>query len=457
MSNPSSSATAASSPTDPASLTHHPTSLFTSMKLHRALAILMLPLLVAMLAFKGNAQAAFVTAVLGSAALATPAKDWQFRFQLNTLTNLIPDAYAALDVVSRELVGAIPSVTRDPSADRCALNATLRSPITPISNAAGDIAPAMALPTAAFQTIGNAGFTIQKSRYVPFSWTGEEQRGVDGGPGYLSLRQQQIAQAIRTLTNEVEADICVAGALNASRAYGTAGTTPFATNLGDSAQTRKILDDNGAAFSARSLIIDTTSGAALRTLQNLTRVNEAGDNMTLRDGELLNVHGFSIKESAQISNGAAVGTGAAYQLNGAHAVGATTITVDTGTGTILAGDIVTIAGHKYVVATALAAGSFTIGAPGLRAALADNVPVAVNAASTRNLAFTQSAILLGTRLPAVPMEGDLAKDREIITDDRSGLVFEIAYYPGFRMGTYHISLAWGVKVLKPEHVALLLG
>jgi len=54
----------------------------------------------------------------------------------NTLTNLIPDIYAALDVVSRELVGFIPSVTMDAQANRVAVGQNLRIPIVP-GNAAG--------------------------------------------------------------------------------------------------------------------------------------------------------------------------------------------------------------------------------------------------------------------------------------------------------------------------------
>jgi hypothetical protein len=376
----------------------------------------------------------------------------------NTLTNLIPDAYKALDVVSRELVGFIPSVMRDPSADRVAIGQTFRSAAAPINSAGMDITPAMAIPAAAYQAILNKSFTIQKSRAFPFSWTGEDVAGLDAGPGALNIQQDQIAQALRAAVNEVETDIATAAALGASRAYGAAGTTPFGTNTGETAQIRKILDDNGAPGSERSLVGNTAMGAALRTLSQLTKVNEAGTAMTLRDGELLNLNGLSIKESAQVVNTTA-GTGADYLINeaGGYAIGATALTLDTGTGTILAGDVITIGNHKYVVATALAANVVTIAAPGLRAAVANNATVTVNATSARNCAFSRNAILLGTRLPALPKEGDMAIDRTTIVDPRSGLAFEIAVYPGFRMVTYHISLAWGVSVIKPEHLALLLG
>lgn len=375
----------------------------------------------------------------------------------NTLSNLIPDVYAALDVVSRELVGAIPGVTRDPKADRIATGQTLRIAQTP-TNTTASYTPSMAVPAAIDQTIGNVSLTLSKNKYAGFSWTGEEEYGMDQGPGFLTIRQGQIAQAFRALVNEMENDVCDALAAGASRATGTAGTTPFASNLGDSAQVRKILDDNGTPPSGRSLIIDTAAGAALRTLGQLTKANEAGNSMTLRDGELLNMHGFSIRESAQI-NTATAGTGSGYLVNnsGGYAIGATTIAADTGTGTILAGDIVTIANNKYVVATALSGGSFTINAPGLVTAVADNAAIAVNATSSRNLAFSSDAIVLATRLPIFPSQGDLAIDNEIITDPRTGISFDLRVYPGDGMVLYRIHALWGWKVTKANHAALLLG
>lgn len=374
----------------------------------------------------------------------------------NTLTNLIPAAYEALDIVSRELVGLIPSVNRTSTADRVAKDQTLYVPVAPV-NTTSNITPAMTVTAASDQTISTKSLTISNYKVSSFGYTGEELYSLDQGPGSAPIMRDQISQALRVHVNEIEAAIFAAGYAGASRAYGTAGTTPFASDLSDPANIKKILDDNGAPMADRSLVIDTTAGAKLRTLAQLTKANEASSDLTLRAGELLNLHGFSIKESAQVTT-ATAGTGASYLVNNAsgYAIGATTIAADTGSGTILAGDIVTIGSFKYVVATALSGGSFTINAPGLRAAVADNAAITVNATSTRNLGFSRNAILLATRLPKVG-DNDLASDRQTITDPRSGLSFELAMYPGYRMAKVEIAIAYGVSVIKPEHLAVLLG
>lgn len=370
----------------------------------------------------------------------------------NTLTNLIPEFLRNLDVVSRELTGFIPGVLRDATADECAQNQTIRIPQT-ASVSTGSISPAMTVPEGTAQTVGNASVTLSNFKGVNIPWDTEEINAMNKGVGHSALVQSQIQQAFRSLSNEVEAAIADAAQVASSRAYGTAGTTPFASTLGDSAQVRKILDDNGAPPSARSLVINTAAGAALRTLGQLTKANEAGNVMTLRDGELLNLHGFSVRESNEVNSHTA-GTGASYQLNGALAVGDTTVTVDTGSGTILAGDVVTIGSHKYVVATALSGGSFTINAPGIRAVVADNTAITVNAAHAANIAFSQDAILLIAR---PPVGDDGAIERELITDPRTGLTFDMSVYAGFKKRMMSISLLYAVKVLKPAHVATLLG
>lgn len=374
------------------------------------------------------------------------------------ISTLVPLVTQALDVVSRELVGFIPSVNRNSSADRLAANQTLYSWQTP-AIALQTVTPGASVPTASDRALANKSISITNFKMADFYFTGEEEKMLNSsGQNYGNVVTDTIEQCIRAIVNQMDSDLWTAGYVGASRAYGTAGTTPFdSTNkLAFTAQIKKILDDNGAPKDGRSLIIDTTAGAALRSLTQLTNVNEAGSAMTLRDGELLNVHGMMIKESAGVTT-ATAGTGASYLLNGALAVGDTTVTVDTGSGTILAGDVVTIGAHKYVAATALSAGSFTINKPGIRVAAADNLAITVNATSTRNLGFSRNAMLLATRLCAVPSSGDLARDRVVITDARSGIAIELAEYPQYRQVRYEVSAAWGVSVNKNEHLAVLLG
>lgn len=383
----------------------------------------------------------------------------------NTLTNLIPDIYAALDVVSRELVGFIPSVTMDSQASRVAVGQNLRIPIVPSNAAGGDFVPAMAFPSAAYQTLAPVTLTITKQRHFPFSWVGSEQAAVNSGMGFLTFRQQQIAQAIRAAVNEIELDLATAAYQNASRAYGTAGATPFGTagDYTDAAEVRKILDDNGAPLSERSLVVSTAAGAKLRAKQ--AQAYMAGDNALQRQGVLFDIAGFMVRESAQVvSHTKGAGTGYDFAAAG-EAVGQTTLTVEGGTVNttgIKAGDVITHAGdtvNKYVVntGTTSVAGDIVIGNPGLLIAGADANEITIGNSYVANVAFSRNAILLVTRLPDMPANGDLATDSLTVTDPVSGLSFEVRSYPGVGMETYLLLINWGVKVIKSEHIAVLLG
>jgi hypothetical protein len=376
----------------------------------------------------------------------------------NTLTNLIPDLYAALDVVSREQVGFIPAVTLNADVARAAKDEVVRSPVAPAS-AASDITPGVTPPDDGDQSIGNRTITISKSRGVRFRWNGEQSLGVNNGPGVLSIRAQQIAQAMRTLCNEIESDLALLYKTS-SRAYGTAGTTPFGTagDYSDAAFVRQVLVDNGAPPSDLQLVVNTTAGATFRGKQSQAQM--AGSDLMQRQGVLIDLHGMSVRESAQVKNHTK-GTGANYLVNNVagYAIGATAIAADTGTGTILAGDVVTFNGNtdKHVVGTALAAGSLALNEPGLRAAVANDVAMTVGNSYAANLAFSRSAIVLATRAPALPDEGDMAVDRYMLTDPRSGLTFEVAMYMQYRQVSIEISIAWGAANFKPEHTATLLG
>jgi hypothetical protein len=383
------------------------------------------------------------------------------------LTTLLPIAVQALDVVSRELIGFIPGVNRDPTADRLAKNQTLYSWVTPII-ALQDIVPGMTAPQPADRTLGNKSIQIVNFKMADFYFTGEEEGQLNVTGQYGGVVADTVEQAIRAVVNQMESDIALAAQVGASRAYGTAGVTPFPTTVGESAQMRKILDDNGAPGETRSLVIDTTSGASLRTLANLTKVNESGTTMTLRDGMLLDLNGLKVRESSKVVTPTAGTMASATSTSAAFTVGQTVIPLATaGTGVVAAGDIVTFANdtNKYVVASVSFAGanpasgdSITLAAPGLQKAqgIATRA-ITVIASGPRMIAHSRNAILLATRLPARPSGGDQAVDVATITDARSGISLEFSKYLGYRQVRYEVAAAWGVSVMKSEHIGVLLG
>jgi hypothetical protein len=386
----------------------------------------------------------------------------------NTLTNLIPVLYQGMDIVARELVGYIPAVSLDAKADSAAVGQTITTSITPPATG-GDVTPGQLPPDDGDQTLSTLSMSITKSKYSPIRWTGEELKGFmnAGSPESRAAAQdalaKQFAQSVRYLANLVEADVAAAAYGGASRAYGTAGTTPFGTaaDLSDLAQTRKILEDNGAPCSDLQLILSTASAANLRGKQSvLFKVSESGTDALLRKGAIGNLEGFQVGVSAQ-NKLFTKGTGSGYVTSGATAQGVNAIALTTGTGTVLSGDVVTFAAdsvNKYVVNVGVAApGTIYIGTPGSQVAIPSGNAMTIGNSYTPNMAFERDAIRLLTRTPAMPDGGDSADDVYLIQDPVSGLWFQVALYRLYRRIKYEVGIAWGVKAVKPDFIATLLG
>ena len=378
----------------------------------------------------------------------------------NTLTGLVPDLYEALDVVSRELTGFIPAVSRDSNVERAAVDEDVLVPVTGAESSADNTAGVNA-PDTGDNTVDTVAVTISKSKHVPVRFTGEETKGLRNGGTFSTIMADRMYQGMRTLVNEIETDLWTEAYKNSSRAAGTAGTTPFGTanDLTDFSDTLRILEENGAPTSDLQMVLGHAAMGNLRGKQSgLFKVNEAGREDMLRNGMTDRVMNFALRHS----NAPTVhtkGTGSGKLLNGGEAVGSESLTTDTGSGTVLAGDVITLAGdsNNYVVDSALASNEIGIGGPGLLVAGSDNTALTVGNSYTPNIAFSRSAIALATRAPAMPEGGDMAADVTTIVDDISGLAFEVALYKQFLQNVIHIRLAWGYKAIAQRHIATLMG
>lgn len=385
----------------------------------------------------------------------------------NVLTSLAADIYTAADTVGRELVGVIPSCTINSNAtETAAQGEVIRAAFTQ-QQAVSTVTPSMTIPEGVDQTVDNKTMTLSSTASVKIPWTGENIKFVNNGAGFETIYGDQIKQAMRAITNQIETEVALDIGDRASRAVGTAGTTPFASNFNTVAEIRQVLIDNGMPSNDRqvSLVINSAAGTKLRNLASLSSVNTSGNDDMLRRGTLLDLQGLMMKESAGLDNHTA-GTGSSATTDAAgYAVGATVITLaSAGTGTILAGDVVTFAGdtNQYVVTTGDAdvsgGGSITLGENGLRVAIgAGAVAITVVAASVKNVAFHRSAVEIGIRGMAQPLGGDAAVDRMTVQDTESGIIYNIAAYKGYNKAMFDVSCLYGYKVWKPEFTAVLLG
>lgn len=385
-----------------------------------------------------------------------------------SLTGLTEILYQARDMVVREPIGFAQGVMVNGGSEGVSAGGTVTSLRTTEPTLETSYTPAMTTPAAADITTSTETLTLSLYAGASIPLKGEQFAQLVNTVGAELALQQLYKQGIRKMINAIEAQIGTAAYQGASRATGTAGTTPFASNHNDINALRQILEDNGCPLDdgELSLIINSAAGTKLRNLTQLTKVNEAGSDSPIRRGELLNISGFSIRTSAGVaSHTAGAGSGALINNASGEAIGQTTLTFDTmtvNTTGIKAGDIITHASdstNKYVVKTGSTdtSGDIVIAQPGLKIAAANNDAITIGSSYTANVGFHKSAIELAMRPPAQPPGGDAGEEIAVLVDEKSGLSFSARLYKGYGMNQIKLMAFYGVKVWKPEFVATLLG
>lgn len=370
----------------------------------------------------------------------------------NNLQALEPVLFSAAQQVSSEPFGVIDAVSADFDARGVAIGDEVTVPIAPI-RASSPFTPGVNASQGDDATAEDVKVKITSSRKVSWHLTGEQIRSLDNGATSAEWIRQLIAQGMRTLRNEAEADCAAEIKIGASRATGTAGTNPFASNINPMVDVRKILKDNGAPLADLQLAFDSTIEASLLKLNIVQQANLAGSPEERRTANLNRQYGFALRTSAGIEVHAP-GTGADYVTDGVTAARTRNVALKTGTGTLLAGDVLTIDGVQYVVNSPLAGGVVQLGRPGALTEIDDEEAVARANAYTPILAFERSAVASVMRPPIMPPNPTI---QQVPISDQEGMTYLLLDIAQYGQRTWELHLAWGFKVVQGEHVALLLA
>lgn len=374
----------------------------------------------------------------------------------NVFTALQPTLFSAAQEVSNEPFGVISAINANFDDKGVAVGDSVKVPVAPI-RAVKSFTPSMAMPTGDYATADGVSVTITNTDYVDWNLTGEQTRSLENADSDKDWVRQMIAQGMRALRNKAEVAACTAIKVGASRAVGTAGTNPFASNINIIPDVRKVLFDNGAPMADLQLCIDSAAGTAARKLGIIQQADQAGSDQERRSGGLLRQFGFSIRESAGIT-AHTKGTGASYVTSGSMAAGVRAVALVTGTGTVLAGDVVTFAAdstNKYVVNNGVAApGTITLGRPGASMTIPTANALTVGNNYTANLAFERSAVVGVMRAPIIPPNPII---QQTLISDAFGMTYLLLQIAGYGMTTWQLHIAYGFKVVQSEHVALVMG
>jgi P22 coat protein - gene protein 5 len=335
----------------------------------------------------------------------------------------------------------------------------------PSAVSVADVAPSAAPIAGGDSQPVKAPIALNKWRRAGFYLTDKQQEEIVGG-----VQSKQTGEAVKALAEDINSFIF--GLYPSVYGYfGTAGTTPFATDVSAATGARKILNLQRAPLTDRRLVLDVNAEANALGLAQLTAANQSGTDKGIIDGTIGRRLGFDWAMDQQVPTHPSVALSAgAATVNGVNAIGAgstnggrtgtVSIAKITNAGSFIAGDIITIAGDSqtYTVTanTTLIIGNTSVPiAPALQKATVGSEAVTLKAAHVVNLAFHRDAFAFVSR----PLQSSSANIEEMmsVVDPTSGVAIRLEVVRQNKQMLFDFDVLYGAACVRPELAARMAG
>ena len=372
----------------------------------------------------------------------------------NILDDLFPKILSQALTTLRQNVIMSRLVNADYSANAAARGDTINVPV-PTAIAARDVIPANVAPDPDDLTVNTVPIPLNNWREASFYLTDKDQREIMEG-----VRNMQVEEAAKAIANEIDRSL-----LNLYKySYlftGTPGTTPFQTSTVEAQEARKLLNKIACPPQDRRMVLGVEADSAASGLPQFQSVDRSGTNITIVEGMIGRKLGFDFYYDQLTQDHfpprAAAPTG--YLINQAnHAIGDKQVTLDSGAGDIVEGDLFTVAGQDQTFVVRAVNGATIDYLPAAPIAFADDAAITFVPDHAVNLAFHRDSIGLAIRsLQESELELELGGRSMVMVDPVSQIPLRLEVIREYKRVRWSIDCLWGVGAVRPDCMVRVIG
>jgi hypothetical protein len=372
----------------------------------------------------------------------------------NTLTTVIPQLLAQGLLALRQMAVMPRYINRAYETVAGEKGSSIDVPI-PSSIAVQDVSPSYVAPNDAATVPTSVNIPLNQWKEAPFFLSDKDL--IEAVSGVIPM---QASEAIKALANQVDNDI-LALYKGVYGFAGTAGTTPFATDLQAFVDARKVLNNQLAPMDPRYVVLNPDAEANALLLRAFQDASFRGDTEGIINGQIGNKLGSLWFTDQNVPTHTAGTWSDAGTTTGANAAGQAVVNLTGGTGSLLVGDIITFSGadtqtYAVTAATGTAPTTAISVSPVLATAKSSTETVTNKASHAVNMNFHRDAFALASRPFAGSDPLGLGMYQSAV-DPVSGLTLRLEVMRQHKRTRFSYDILYGVKLVRAQLASRLAG